>query len=189
MDETNCTGDNQIVTINRALESINLVWDDILFIIADYTSVNPSIAKKVKKPMIGCQSHVLALAVKEYSKEHLHLLLKMNDLCKMFRSPKYRGALRREGCNSSPKICGHKWGATYSMLEMYFDVVGETIESIVRANELRDFGDQHSFTPSERSELVQFKKDLYIINSFKLTASKFQCINHQHSIRSSCNNL
>ena len=118
----------QIVTINKALESINLQWDDILLIIADNTSVNPSIAKKVKKPMIGCQSHVLALAVKEFSKAHLPLLLKMNDLCKMFRTPKYRGALRREGCTSSPKLCGHKWGATYSMLETYFDSVGETIE-------------------------------------------------------------
>ena len=83
--------------------------------------------------MIGCQSH-------------------------MFRTPKYRGALRREGCTSSPKLCGHKWGATYSMLETYFESVGETIELIVRANEWRDFGDQHSFTPSERSELLQLKK-------------------------------
>ena len=31
--------------------------------------------------MIGCQSHVLALAVKKVSKEHLILLSKMNDLC------------------------------------------------------------------------------------------------------------
>ena len=134
IDETNCTGDNQIVTINKALESFHLGWADILLIIADNTSVNPSIAKKVKKPIIGCQSHVLALAVKEYCKEHISLLVKMHDLCKMFRTAKYRGALRREGCDVNPKIVGHKWGATYNMLETYFDDVGVFIESIVRAD-------------------------------------------------------
>ena len=142
----------------------------------------------------------------------------MNDLCKMFHTSKYRGALRREGCNSRPKLCGHKLGATYSMLVTYFDVVGETIELIVRANEWRDFGDQHSFTPLERSELLQLKKDLSFMNSVsisiqgtnsnlndvrclfdrlltkfndadELSASKFKCIYHQHSIKSNCNNL
>jgi len=169
IDETNCTGDNQIVTINKALESFHLGWADILFIIADNTSVNPSIAKKVKKPIIGCQSHVLALAVKEYCKEHISLLVKMNDLCKKFRTAKYRGALRREGCDVNPKICGHKWGATYNMLETYFDDVGVFIESIVHANEWREFTDNHSFTPSERSALLQLKKDLSFMNSVSIS--------------------
>lgn len=68
IDETNCTGDNQIETIEIALTSMNLNWDDIMIIIADNTTVNPSIARKVRLPMIGCQSHVLNLAVREYVK-------------------------------------------------------------------------------------------------------------------------
>ena len=104
IDETNSSGDNQISTVEIALTSLNLSWADIMIIIADNTTVNPSIARKVKIPMIGCQSHVLNLAVREYVKQYQALLLKMNDLCKTFRSPKNRGRLREAGCDLSPKL-------------------------------------------------------------------------------------
>ena len=155
LDETNCNGDNQIETIRVALLGLDLTWTDILVIIADNTSVNPSIARKLKIPMIGCQSHVLALAVKEYTTDYSEVISKLHNLCVTFRTPKYRGALRDEGCNNSPKIKGHKWGALYAMLSTYFNTVGDSIEVIVRANPIKDLDDRHSFTPSERNQLIQ----------------------------------
>ena len=65
----------------------------------------------------------------------------------------------------SPKLNGHKWEALYMMLLTFFDDVGESIEAIVRANPLNEFGNEHSFTPSERTTLLNLKDDLAYFNS------------------------
>ena len=65
----------------------------------------------------------------------------------------------------SPKLNGHKWEALYMMLLTFFDDVGESIEAIVRANPLKEFGNEHSFTPSERTTLLNLKDDLAYFNS------------------------
>ncbi len=66
MDESNTSGLNQIATINKALDRIHFTWEQILFNCADNTSVNPYIARQVGKEQLGCKSHVLALAVKQF---------------------------------------------------------------------------------------------------------------------------
>lgn len=177
LDETNCNGNNQIETLRVALLGLDLTWKDILVIIADNTSVNPSIARKLKILMIGCQSHVLALAVKEYTTDYSEVISKLHNLCVTFRTPKYRGVLRDEGCNISPKIKDHKWGALYAMLSTYFGSVGDCIEVIVRANV------RHSFTPSERNQLIQLKKDLGFFNSVdKLIQGRTTNLSHSRAL-------
>jgi len=49
------------------------------------------------------------------------------------------------------------------------------IESIVRADEWREFTDKHSFTPSERSSLLQLKKDLSFMNSVSISIQGTNC--------------
>ena len=66
-------------------------------------------------------------------------------------------------------IHGHKWEALYMMLLTFFDDVGESIEAIVRANPLNEFGNEHSFTPSERTTLLNLKDDLHYITSETMT--------------------
>jgi hypothetical protein len=63
IDPSSSDGDEQIKTIEASLERIDLIWDDVIFILADNTAVNPSIARKV-----GCASHRLALGVKRMLK-------------------------------------------------------------------------------------------------------------------------
>jgi len=168
IDETNSTGKNQVDTIELAMDSFNISWEDVMIIIADNTAVNPSISRRIRKPMIGCQSHVLNLAVKEYVKEHQPLLQKMNELCKTFRLAKNRGRLREAGCDTAPKMIGHKWEALYCMLQTYFDVVGRHIEELVRANPSNNYGNEHSFTPTERATLLRLKDDLAYFHSVSI---------------------
>ena len=66
LDDTTSNGASQIETISIALDAVNLNWDDIAFIVADNTSVNPSIARRVDNPLVGCKSHVFALVVNEF---------------------------------------------------------------------------------------------------------------------------
>ena len=51
------------------------------------------------------------------------------------------------------------------MLLTFFDEVGESIEAIVRANTSHEFGNEHSFTPSERTSLLNLKDDLAYFHS------------------------
>lgn len=92
----------------------------------------------------------------------------MNELCKTLKSPKNRGRLREAGCEMSPKLNGHKWEALYCMLQTFFDVVGRYIEEIVRENASHNFGNEHSFTPTERATLLALKDDLGYFHSVSI---------------------
>jgi hypothetical protein len=92
----------------------------------------------------------------------------MNELCKTFKTTKNRGRLREAGCEISPKLNGHKWEALYCMLQTYFDEVGRYIEDIVRENASNEFGNEHSFTPTERATLLTLKDDLGYFHSVSI---------------------
>ncbi len=91
LDKTTSNGDAQIATIELALGRLNLTMDDVVFLVADNTNVNPFICRKLNKPLIGSKSHVLGLAIKELLSPFLSnkdaepkdkLLDKVNRLCK-----------------------------------------------------------------------------------------------------------
>ena len=110
-DETNSSGDNQIVTMERSLQDVGLTFNGIHFLVSDNTSVNPSISRKVNVPLVGCKSHILAIAVKnEFLGPFQELVQKVNTLCVKLRSCKFRGYLRQEGCDVTPFVVnGVRW--------------------------------------------------------------------------------
>lgn len=55
LDRSNVSGDNQILTIQEALRRAGKDLTDIAFIVGDNTAVNPFIARKIGKPIIGCK--------------------------------------------------------------------------------------------------------------------------------------
>lgn len=131
LDMSTSSGDSQIATITEALLRVGLTWEDLLFINADNTNVNPSIARKVKKPLIGCRSHIIALGVeslltkykREKPEDHMKIIDRQAVQLKM-RNSKYRGRLRQlnPACELTPFILGHKWPATYNMLVRYLEM-------------------------------------------------------------------
>ena len=70
IDATTSDAMSQIRTISIALKGLALTLKHISFTAADNTSVNPCIARKIKKPMIRCKSHVIALSIKEFLNGH-----------------------------------------------------------------------------------------------------------------------
>ena len=123
-DETNSTGDNQIVTMEKYLQDVGLSFNDIHFLISDNTSVNPSISREVNVPLIGCKSHSLAIAVKnEFLEPFQDLVQKVNALCVKLRSCKFRGYLRQERCDLTPFVInGVRWSSVYTCLERYTQI-------------------------------------------------------------------
>jgi len=63
-NDTNQTADNHIETFAELLELYGRSTDDVLFIVADNCSTNIAIADRLGVPLIGCASHLLALAIK-----------------------------------------------------------------------------------------------------------------------------
>ena len=124
-DETNCSADNQISTINNHLGVIGLdLTKDISFLVVDNTSVNPAIARKVMIPLIGCKSHILALALKkEYLRPYEDLIHKVHVLCSKLRTCKHRGYLRQTNWDLSPFIVnGVRWSSVYTCLKQYVQI-------------------------------------------------------------------
>ena len=123
-DETNSSGDNQITTIKTHLETIGLEFRDIHFLIADNTSVNPSISRKVMIPLIGCKSHILSLALKkEFLIPFEGLINKVNALCTKLRTCMHRGYLRQANCDLNPFIVnGIRWSSVYTCLKRYVQI-------------------------------------------------------------------
>ena len=80
IDATTSDAMSQIRTISIALKGLALTLKHISFTAADNTSVNPCIARKIKKPMIRCKSHVIALSIKEFLNGHKGKWFKVSNL-------------------------------------------------------------------------------------------------------------
>jgi hypothetical protein len=78
----------QVATIGQALLRIGLQWDDILFVAADSTAVNPAICNLAKTKFIGCKAHTVALA--------------LNVILQPYRKPKSKKRARKDGDDALP---------------------------------------------------------------------------------------
>jgi hypothetical protein len=65
-DETRFTAQTQADFLVDAVENINRMKEDILFLVADNTNTNPATADLLDVPFIGCASHKFNLAVQKY---------------------------------------------------------------------------------------------------------------------------
>jgi hypothetical protein len=152
-DPKTSDGNSQIETIRIALENLGVVPEDSKFFTADNTNVNPSIARKLDIPFIGCKSHILALSAKELLAPYrrtkaeiaegadLKLLDKVNALMVKLEKSTYHGLLVEAGCDLVPKKYGHKWDSVHEMVTRY-KAMRNTIWTISRLNagrELREY--------------------------------------------------
>eukprot|EP01038_Epipyxis_sp_PR26KG_P016908 gene16908-23203_t len=65
LEETNQNADNHVETIIQTLADYGRPKESLTFLVADNTGVNPSIARKLSIPFIGCFSHKFNLALQE----------------------------------------------------------------------------------------------------------------------------
>jgi len=80
LDETNQTAQNQVDFIKKTLEWYKAPITALTFLVGDNTGVNPSIARILKIPFVGCFSHLFNLALQEViSSKYDEIVEKIKD--------------------------------------------------------------------------------------------------------------
>ena len=120
VDEESYSSLNQAAFIVDCLEMYGKTVEDVLFLVADNTAVNPATARELHCPFIGCASHRFNLAVKEFMQPHEESLQNINDLMLKLSTLKIAGALRKRTDLKPIKRNVTRWSSTYSMLNRFF---------------------------------------------------------------------
>ena len=69
--------DSHIESITKFLADVGKTWDNVVCLMGDNCSTNKAMADRAHKPFIGCHSHRLNLAVKEFMIPHQAILQKV----------------------------------------------------------------------------------------------------------------
>ena len=89
--------DSIIQLLDDVLDTYSLDATQIIFVVCDHASVNIAIARKTGVPMIGCASHRMNLALREFLSPHDKILGKLHDLMTKLDTSKNRHHLRKLG--------------------------------------------------------------------------------------------
>ena len=76
----------------------------------------------LRVPMVGCASHRLNLAVKQYLKPHEDLLMKIQSLMKKFFTGKQRALLRKKTHLPPVLRCTTRWSGDFNLLSKLFEI-------------------------------------------------------------------
>ena len=91
-------------------------------LIADNCETNKALSGLCEVPMIGCYSHRLALAVRDYLKPNDHLICKINTLMGKLNYPKLAGQLRQYTSLKPLQFCPTRCLSKMEMLERYLQI-------------------------------------------------------------------
>jgi hypothetical protein len=102
-NESSQNGDSFIEYLEDTLQVYGKTTNNVAFLVSDNTELNPSIARKLEIPFVGCMSHRLALAIAEHL-ETLNfepLLKRIHQLMVNLSSSKMRAFMRLQNCDFS----------------------------------------------------------------------------------------
>ncbi|ETK70879.1 hypothetical protein L915_21792 [Phytophthora nicotianae] len=103
--------------------------DDVLFLVGDNYEVNKQLANLMGVPLVGCASHRLNLAVREYLAPHEDALAEVQALMRKLRTLKQAAKLRTKSVVTllQPKTAlqpvlrqDTRWSSSFTMLARYF---------------------------------------------------------------------
>ena len=116
----------------NAASHVDFIMSNLLFskknvscvklLVADNEPLNKRIAKDLGIQMIGCASHRLNLAVKEFLKPHEPTLEKIQKYMVKLSSLKLSGLLRKHTKLAPVQRNFTRWSSTYSMLQRYVEL-------------------------------------------------------------------
>ena len=118
-DEKSQDAEHHMEYLEFVLEIFGKSMSNVVALLGDNCATNRKFSKNAGIALVGCASHRLNLAVKEWLKPHSDLISKLNALMKKLRTPIVAGALRtkthlRAKCNNVTR-----WSSTAAMLERY----------------------------------------------------------------------
>ncbi|KAG6599688.1 uncharacterized protein IUM83_13263 [Phytophthora cinnamomi] len=107
-DQLNVEG--HLTAIKRFLPFFGKSISRCLFLVGDNCGVNKRLVNLLGVPLIGCASHRLNLAVRDYLEPHDSVLEEVQQLMRKLRTLKQAAKLRQ----------ATRWPSTFSMLNRYF---------------------------------------------------------------------
>ncbi|KAG3241349.1 hypothetical protein PI124_g13790 [Phytophthora idaei] len=122
MDEPgdHLTAEGHLMAIERFLPFVVKTIQGVKFLVGDNCAVNKRLAKLMEVPLVGCGSHRLNLAVRDFLRPHVSALEEVQQLMRKLRTLNQAAKLRVK----TPLVPVHRqdtrWSSTFSMLDRYF---------------------------------------------------------------------
>lgn len=178
-DETSQGAEAFLGTLDFVMDLFGKSRNSIVFMVSDNTELNPSIARKLKIPFIGCMSHRLALAVNDYlnKTDVVDLLDNVHKVMLLLSNVNLRGQLRKkfeleDATFLAPVLRNAtRWSSTFSMLQRF---LREEFYNAVVAVSM----DQTCF--KSRAKQYEFQKllpDADEIDQLKILLDQFKLVN------------
>ncbi|EGZ12810.1 hypothetical protein PHYSODRAFT_511059 [Phytophthora sojae] len=122
MDEPDdqLSADGHLTAIKRFLPFFGKSISGCLFLVGDNCGVNKRLANLLGVPLIGCASHRLNLAVRDYLEPHDSILEEVQQLMRKLRTLKQAAKLRAKTPLAAVLRQDTRWSSTFSMLKRYF---------------------------------------------------------------------
>ena len=118
-------------------------WANVVCLVGDNMNTNKSIANILGRPLIGCASHRLNLAVKDVLNEEEELLQKIHTIMIKLRGL-LLGAKLKKLTNLTPKLRNvTRWSSSYQMVQRYVEL--REYLALLESDEV----DALSLTPAE----------------------------------------
>lgn len=117
--------------ISFALSIYGKTLQNVSFFVGDNCSVNRKLSRdtgnscifqNIEIPLVGCASHRLNLAVKEYLEPYEPQLSKVDNLMKKLKTIKYAALLEKKTELRPVSRNVTRWSSTYNMLKRYFEI-------------------------------------------------------------------
>lgn len=116
------TADEHIEFLDSHLVDFGLDATDLACIVSDNMATNRAISIKTTIPMVGCASHRLSLAVKDWLQHggNMVLLKRVSVLMRKLRSVKRWAKLKKNGCKIKPIVLHElRWMGYYDLVGRY----------------------------------------------------------------------
>ena len=124
-DATNQTGANHAAWIQDSLLKYGKSLANVAFLVSDNTNLCPSIANFLGKPLIGCASHKLNLAVKKYLKDNVEIrnvLDKIHNLMQFLKGCNPAGKLNLLTTKVAITRNNTRWLSIFQMVKRYMEL-------------------------------------------------------------------
>lgn len=118
-DSSKQDADAHVEHTTYVLAKYNRTWNNVVCLIGDNCPVNKSFANKVNRPLIGCASHRLNLAVQKSMDGIEGILMKVNGLMKKLGNLVAQAKLSKFTHLKPVVRNATRWSSTYEMVKRY----------------------------------------------------------------------
>ncbi|KAF0735380.1 hypothetical protein AaE_009084 [Aphanomyces astaci] len=164
LDEGDFSAAQHIAFLAATLELYGRTLNSVTFLVGDNCSVNQCMARMMGVPMVGCASHRLNLAVRQFLDKQEATLDTIHAVMLRCRTVKNRAALR-ELTPLAPKLQNDtRWSSTFAMEQRFFAI----------KDELACIADLRSIFPSpgQIDKMQDLLAALEVIQGFTITLQR-----------------